>query len=138
VTRFSTWLFGLGFVLLGLVFCLWAGPLLEQSGVAFTKVDALPGLRAVYAGLHLAIGFSIVTCAACRLYAIGLLNATLAVTGLAIVRAVGMIVEHAATATQWVLLAPEIAGVIAGIVLLVPRLPELQSLARSSSPRSSG
>ncbi len=98
-------------------------------GVVFTKTDSRADVTAVTVGLHLAIGSAIIIFAAFGLYIVGMLIATLAVTGLAAVRLVEMIAGKAATTRQWILLAPEVAGTILGATLVLARLPELTSLA---------
>ncbi|MEE6261778.1 hypothetical protein [Plantactinospora sonchi] len=130
ILRISTWVFGLGLLLIGVAAWLVRTP----YGVHLTERDTLAELNAVIVGLHLAVGASILIFALCRLHLAGLLLATLTVTGLAGVRTAEMAIGDAATARQWILLAPEVAGILLGTALLVPRLSELRAPSRADRP----
>lgn len=132
IFRISTWVFGIGLLLIGVAS--WAAR--TPYGVQLTEVDARADLNAVIVGLHLAVGSAVIVFAACRLHVIGMLIATLTVAGLAVVRIVEMAAGDAATTRQWILLAPEIVGVIVGAALVIPRLPELRSLSHIATSRA--
>ncbi|OLT20739.1 hypothetical protein BJF78_09245 [Pseudonocardia sp. CNS-139] len=129
IFRTLTWVFGAGLALIGVASWVSRAP----YGVALTAVDALADLNAVVVGLHLAVGAAVLVFAWCRQHVAGMLVATLAVTGLAAVRIVEMAAGDAATVRQWVLLAPELAGVVVGVLLLLPRLGELRALGTRSA-----
>src|SRR5579859_1682697 len=131
--RFLTWLLGIGFILLGLAFCFWMPQLANQSGIVLTSGESVAGLRTIYGGLHLAIGSFALICARYRLYTIGVLSGTLAATGLAVVRTIGMFTDHALTTTQLVLLAPEVMGAVIGVVLIPQLRVDLRLLAQALS-----
>ncbi|GAB3982710.1 hypothetical protein V1634_25700 [Plantactinospora veratri] len=128
--RIMSWVSGVGLLLIGVASWLIRPP----YGVSLTATDSLAEINAVIVGLHLGIGGTILVLAGCRLHLVGVLLGTLSVAGLAAVRITEMLLgEDAATTRQWILLAPELAGLVLGAVLLVPRLPQLGALSAAAA-----
>ena len=81
-------------------------------GIHLTNADAITDAQAVYGGLELGVGVFLVVCALKpAMQFAGLLAATLALSGLALCRGLGIVLatDHVTGAT-WQLLATDITG----------------------------
>jgi len=118
VTRVFAWLNGLVFVAIGLGFAVFVHEAARGLGISFSNPAGLGDFRAVYGGVQLALGASILFLAVRKSYRDAVTVGLLAVTGLATVRLISMALEPAAGALQWHLLAPELMGVLANALVL--------------------
>jgi hypothetical protein len=134
--RFLSWLSAIFWIGLGIIFMLRTQQMAE--GLSFTSPDGLTGLRAIVAGLHIAIGTVILVFTLNRLYLLGVFVSAYAASGLAIVRFFGMVIDNAFTRSQVRDLIPEVLGLFIAIAI-IPRLrTELRSLAAlHRNPRKS-
>ena len=81
-------------------------------GIQLTNADAITDAQAVYGGLELGVGLFLALCARrADLHRIGLLAATLALSGLGLCRGLGVLLsaQHVTGAT-WQLLATDLTG----------------------------
>jgi hypothetical protein len=128
--RFLSWLSAAFWTGLGILFMLRMEHMAE--GLSFTTSDGLTGLRAIVAGLHISIGVVVMVFSLNRLYLLGVFVSACAVSGLALVRLFGMMIDKAFTPSQVRDLIPEVLGLIVAIAI-VPRLGrELRLLSRAS------
>jgi hypothetical protein len=134
--RFLSWLSAIFWISIGLVFTLRMQHMAE--GLSFTSSDGLPGLRAIVAGLHIAIGTIILVFTLNRLYLLGVFVSACAASGLAIVRLFGMVVDNAFTRSQVRDLVPEALGFFIGIALVSRFRTELRLLGRASAEQAKG
>jgi hypothetical protein len=99
-------------------------------GIQLTNADAITDAQAVYGGLELGVGIFLALCARrATLYQIGLLAATLALSGLGLCRGLGILLaaQHVTGAT-WQLLGTDLTGaVLNGVALFfVSRQPSAE------------
>ena len=133
--RFLAWLSAILWIGLGMLFMLRMQHMAE--GRSFTSSDGLTGLRAIVAGLHIAVGVIVAVFSFNRLHLLAVFVSACAASGLAIVRLVGMIVDHAFTPLQIRDLVPELLGLIIAIII-APRVRHgLRLLGRASAQHGS-
>jgi hypothetical protein len=132
MARIMTWLLGISFLALGLMFSFGLQQLAGQLGTTFGREGLVDGL-AVYGGLHLAIGAFTIVCAIYRLYGLGALLGLLVFLGLSCVRTISMFELDTVTDTQLLLLAPEVVGVVLTAMVFSARRGDLKVLSQISA-----
>jgi hypothetical protein len=119
MTRAFAWANGIAFLAIGLGFALFARAAASGLGIAFAGAAGLGDFRAVYGGMQMALGATILYLALRESFREAVLVGLFAVAGLASLRLLSMAIDGSAGALQWRLLAPELIGVVAnGLVLL--------------------
>lgn len=108
------WGCALVFVVTGIVFTLVPRAMFADVGLDVADGSPITELRAVYGGVHLAIGVFLVVCATRGAAAreLGLLLSFLTFSALAGYRAIGMVVDGQQVALMSTLLVMESAGVV--------------------------
>jgi hypothetical protein len=129
--RLLSWLSAIFWISLGVLFMLRMPRMVE--GLSFTSPDGLTGLRAIFAGLHIAIGTVILVFALNRLHLLGVFVSACAASGLAIVRLFGIVIDNAFTPSQIRDLVPEALGFFIAIAIVGRLRTELRLLGRASS-----
>jgi hypothetical protein len=110
VTRLLAWANGLGFLAIGLCFAVFAEPAARGLGITFSDAVGLGDFRAVYGGVQMALGASILFFVVRNSFREALMIGLFAVTGLASLRILSMVIDAAADPVQWRLLALEVLG----------------------------
>ncbi|MDH3201460.1 MAG: DUF4345 family protein [Myxococcales bacterium] len=125
---FVLWGCALVFVVISVVFTLVPSAMFADIGLVVAGGSPMTELRAVYGGVHLAIGVFLVVCASRGAAAreLGLLLSFLAFSALAGYRAIGMAVDGQQVALMSTLLVMESAGVVFALsgLLVSPRSSE--------------
>lgn len=123
MTRLFAWANGLGFLAIGLGFALFVHTAAKGLGISFSNATGLGDFRAVYGGMQIALGASILLLTLHKSYREALTIGLFAVTGLATLRIISMAMDWPADPLQWRLLVPELIGVGANALVLVwPRI----------------
>lgn len=109
------------FVFFGLKWLLSPEAMASGLGIRLTNADAVTDAQAVYGGLELGVGAFLGICALRqRLQHAGLLAATLALSGLALSRGLGIVLSaQAVTGATWQLLVTDITGSVLNATALV-------------------
>ena len=121
--RLWAWANGLGFLIIGLGFAMFVEEAARGLGISFSNPTGLGDFRAVYGGIQIALGVSILFLTVRGAYREAVAIGLFAVTALAGMRIIGMVIDQSTSPLQWRLLAPEVIGVVANaLVLLMGRM----------------